>query len=90
MDQCRNKLAHFKQKYEEDSPVTYEKLEDAQSTIDNVERCSISFRNLEEDLDKLRDLECATWLGTDEELDGLLNKLGNTDLSIYFRVRHFL
>ena len=23
----------------------------------------------------MRDLECATWLGTDEDLDGVLNKL---------------
>ena len=74
MDQCRDKLAHFKQKYE-GSNVTKDKLEYAKSILENFKRCSISFLNLEEALDKLRDLQCATLIGTDEELDSLLNKL---------------
>ena len=76
VNQCKEKIAHFKLKYVGDYIiVTNAKLLYAQNIIDNFNRVSTRFLNLEVALDKLRDLECATWLGTDEELDGLLNKL---------------
>ena len=76
VNQCKDKIAHFKLKYVEDYiTVTNAKLLYAQNIIDNFNRVSTRFINLEGALDKLRDLECATWIGTDEDLDGVLNKL---------------
>ena len=76
VNQCKDKVAHFKLKYVEDYiTVTNAKLLYAQNIIDNFNQVSTRFINLEGALDKLRDLECATWIGTDEDLDGVLNKL---------------
>ena len=66
VNQCKDKIAHFKLKYVEDYiTVTNAKLVYAQSIIDNFNRCSTRFLNLEGALEKLRDLDSATWLGTD-------------------------
>ena len=76
VNQCKDKIAHFKLKYVEDYiTVTSAKLVHAQSIIDKCNRCSTRFLNLEGALEKLRDLECTTWLGTDEDLDSVLEKL---------------
>ena len=76
VNQCKEKLAHFKLKYEGDYIiVTNAKLLYAQNIIDNFKRVSTRFLNLEVALDKLRDLECTAWIGTDEDLDSALNKL---------------
>ena len=76
MNQCKEKLAHFKLKYEGDYIiVTNAKLLYAQNIIDNFNRVSTQFINLEVALEKLRDLECTSWIGTEEDLDSALNKL---------------
>ena len=75
VNQCKDKIAHFKLKYAEDYiTVTAAKLGYAHSIIDNFNRCSTRFLNLEGALEKLRDLECTTWLGTEEDLDSVLEK----------------
>ena len=62
--------------------VTVVKIGYAQNILDNHNRCSIRFLNLERALEKLRELECNTWEGRDEELDTVLEKL-NQDLISY-------
>jgi len=72
----QRQIADFKLKYVEDYiTVTNAKLLYAQNIIDNFNRVTTRFLNLEVALDKLRVLECATWIGTDEDLDSVLNKL---------------
>ena len=39
------------------------------------------FLNLEGALEKLRDLECTTWVGSDEDLDSVLEKLTQDSIS---------
>ena len=73
VNQCNDKIAHFKSKFSEDyTTVTVVKTGYAQSIIDNHNRCSTRYLNLERALEKLRDLECNTWEGSDEELDNVL------------------
>ena len=73
VNQCNDKIAHFKSKFSEDyTTVTVVKTGYAQSIIDNHNRCSTRYLNLEKALEKLRDLECNTWEGSDEELDSFL------------------
>ena len=58
VNQCKEKLAHFKLKYEGDYIiVTNAKLLYAQNIIDHFNRVSTRFINLEVALEKLRDLE---------------------------------
>ena len=80
VNQCNDKIAHFKLKFADDyTTVTVVKIGYAQSIINNHNRCSTRFLNLERALEKLRELECNTWVWSDEELDTVLEKL-NQDL----------
>ena len=82
VNQCNDKIAHFKLKFAEDyTTVTVVKIGYAQSIIDNHNRCSTRFLNLERALEKLRELECNTWVGSDEELDNVLEKLNQDSIS---------
>ena len=55
VNQCNDKIAHFKLKFAEDyTTVTVVKTGYAQSIIDNHNRCSTHFLNLERALEKLR------------------------------------
>ena len=82
VNQCKDKIAHFKLKYAEDYiTVTTAKLGYAQSIIDNFNRCSTRFLNLEGALEKLRDLECTTWVGSNDDLDSVLEKLTQDSIS---------
>ena len=65
VNQCKDKIAHFRLKYAKDyTTVTVDKIGYAQSIIDNYNRCSTHFLNLEMALEKLGELECNTWVGT--------------------------
>ena len=80
---CNDKIGHFKLRFSDDSTtITVVKIGYAQNILDNHTRCQIRFLNLEKALEKLRQLECDTWEGTDEELDVVLEKL-NQDLVSY-------
>ena len=58
VNQCNDKIAHFKLKFSEDyTTVTVVKTGYAQSIIDNHNRCLTRFLNLERALEKLRELE---------------------------------
>ena len=82
VNQCNDKIAHFKLKYADDfTTVTVVKIGYAQSINDNHNRCSTRFLNLERALEKLRELECNTWVGSDEELDNVLEKLTQDSIS---------
>ena len=81
-NQCNDKIAHFKSKISEDyTTVTVVKTGYAQSIIDNHNRCSTRYLNLEKALEKLRELECNTWEGSDEELDNILEKLNQDSIA---------
>ena len=59
VNQCKDKIAHFKLKYAEDyTTVTIAKIGYAQSISDNYNRSSTRFLNIEGALEKLRDLHC--------------------------------
>ena len=77
---CNDKINHFKLRFSDD--FTTITVGYAQNILDNHTRCQIQFLNLEKALEKLRQLECDTWEGTDEELDAVLEKL-NQDLVSY-------
>ena len=80
---CNDKIGHFKLRFSDDSTtITLVKIGYAQNIIDNHTRCQIRFVNFEKALEKLRQLQCDTWEGDDEELDAVLEKL-NQDLVSY-------
>ena len=80
---CNDKINHFKLRFSDDfTTITVVKIGYAQNILDNHTRCQIRFVNLEKALEKLRQLQCDTWEGTDEELDVVLEKL-NQDLVSY-------
>ena len=57
VNQCNDKIAHFKSKFSEDyTTITVAKTGYAQSIIDNHNRCSALYLNLERALEKLGDL----------------------------------
>ena len=83
VNNCNDKINHFKLRFSDDyTTVTVVKIGYAQNILDNHNRCSIRFLNLKRALEKLRELECNTWEGSDEELDAVLEKL-NQDLISY-------
>ena len=83
VNNCNDKINHFKLRFSDDyTTVTVVKIGYAQNILDNHNRCQIRFLNLERALEKLRQLECDTWEGKDEELDAVLEKL-NQDLISY-------
>ena len=76
INQCNDKITHFKGKYSEDYlTISVVKTEFAQSILDSHVRCKTRYLNLEKALNELRELECDTWQGSDDELDALLDKL---------------
>ena len=58
--------------------VSVVKTNYAQSILDSHNRCKTRYLNLEKALEELRELECNTWQGSDDELHTLIDKL-NTD-----------
>ena len=79
VNQCNDKITHFKSKFAEDyTTISVVKTNYAQSIIDSHNRCKARYLNLEKALEELRELECNTWQGSDDELDVLIEKL-NTD-----------
>ena len=82
VNQCNDKIAHFKSKFSEDyTTITVVKTGYAQSIIDSHNRCKARHLNLERALEKLRDLECNTWEGSDDELDTLIEKLNQDSIT---------
>ena len=76
MNRCEDGISHFRLQYAEDYiTATIAKLEYAHNILDNFSRCSTRFLSLEGALERLRDLECTTWIGTDEDLNKVLEKL---------------
>ena len=53
----------------------------AQSILDSHIRCETHYLNLEKALTELRELECETWEGSDEDLDALLDKLNKDSIT---------
>ena len=56
------------------------KTDFAQSILDCHARCETRYLNLEKGLSDLRELECESWGGSDEELDVILTKLDNDSI----------
>ena len=83
VNNCNDKINHFKLRFSDDyTTITVVKIGYAQNILDNHNRCSIQFLNLERALEKMRELECNMWEGSNEELDTVLEKL-NQDLISY-------
>ena len=75
---CYQKITHFKTKYSDDYLAnSVVKTNYAQSILDRPTRCEKRYLNLEKALSELRELECETWAGSDEDLDEILIKLDN-------------
>ena len=56
---------------------TVVKTDYARGILDCHTRCKTRYQNLEKGLSDLRELECESWGGSDEELDEILTKLDN-------------
>ena len=82
VNMCNDKITHFKTKYSEDyMAISVVKTNFAQSILDSHIRCETRYLNLEKALTELRELECDTWQGSDDELDALLDKLNKDSIS---------
>ena len=78
VNMCLKKITHFKRKYSDDYLAnSVVKTNYAQSILDSQTRCETRYLNLEKALSELRELECETWAGSDEDLDEILSKLDN-------------
>ena len=78
VNSCYQKIAHFKSLVSHNRLANYVvKTDFTQSILDCHTRCETRYQNLEKGLSDLRELECESWGGSDEELDDILTKLDN-------------
>ena len=69
VNMCLQKITHFKTKYSDDYLAnSVVKTNYAQSVLDSHTCCETRYLNLEKALSELRELECETWAGSDEDL----------------------
>ena len=78
VNSCYQKITHFKTLLSNNRLAnSVVKTDFPQSILDCHTRCETRYQNLEKGLSDLRELECESWAGSDEELYEILIKLDN-------------